>query len=138
MIGLCQNTPDQNGQRKYKPETQTFSKLHTTAIDLESMTKNKDRVYIILYACGGPGSHWALTHSLKDPSLTDETASYHARNFPLPGGGRGLWEYDRGTMGAISTNNALVRLLVGKLKPSMRDQMEDVLEKVAIIQGDPQ
>jgi hypothetical protein len=104
------------------------------------MTKNKDRIYIMLHARGGPGYHWALTRSPKreDPTSTNETARYHARNFPLPGGGRGQWEYDRGSMGAIPTNNALVRILIGKLKPSMRDQMEDVLAKVVVIQGNPQ
>jgi hypothetical protein len=104
------------------------------------MAKNKDRIYIMLHARGGPGYHWALTRSPKveDPSSADETARYHARNFPLPGGGRGLWEYHRGCMGSVPTNNALVRILIGKIKPSMTDRMEDVLAKVEVVQGDPQ
>jgi hypothetical protein len=55
----------------------------------------------------------------------------------VPGGGRGLWEDDRGSMGMVPTNNALVRILIAKLEPSRREQMEDVLAKVEVVQGDP-
>jgi hypothetical protein len=41
-------------------------------------------------------------------------------------------------MGAVPSNNALVRILVAKLEPSMRDKMEEVLAKVEVVQGDPQ
>src|SRR5271163_21420 len=103
------------------------------------MVRNKDRIYIMLHARGGPGYHWAITRSPKveTPNSTNETARYHARNFPVPGGGRGLWEYDRGSMGMVPTNHALVRILIAKLEPSRREQMEDVLAKVEVVQGDP-
>jgi len=76
----------------------------------------KDRIYIMLHAPGGLCYHCAITRSAKvdDPKSADETSRYHARNFRLRGGGRGRLEYDRGSIDALPTNNALVRIMIGK------------------------
>ena len=103
---------------------------------MNQIVGKKDRLYVTLYARGGPGYHWALTRSPKheDPSSGSESTRYHAHN--IPGAGGVIWEYEIREIRSAPTNNTLVRLHLGKIEPNNVERMEEISANVEVIQGD--
>ncbi|KAM7197043.1 hypothetical protein V8F20_006796 [Naviculisporaceae sp. PSN 640] len=85
------------------------------------MTKNKDRLYVALYARGGgptmPGGedkyHWALLTGPKNEQSGSPGNRMHAREYPSPTGS--TWAYEHRDITMNATNMILVRIVVGKI-----------------------
>ena len=103
------------------------------------MVANKDRLYIMPNARGGPGYHWALTQSPKteDQDSLDETVRYDVRNIPGPVEVV-VWEYKFRQTRSVPTHNSFGPVVYGqRFCPTKVDRMGAIPEDVEVIQGHP-
>ncbi|KFH41887.1 hypothetical protein ACRE_074050 [Hapsidospora chrysogenum ATCC 11550] len=88
------------------------------------MPSDKNRLYLALYARGGPGYYWALLVGPKKEKETTMGKRYHAKLNTFQ------WVYDEVDTRMAATHVILIRVLAAKVKNM--DRLESIMRSIPV------